>query len=110
LEKHQNITPDQYHICMTPECEIVYYNKSDSYTTTEVSVPVWYKTEAKEKFLCYCSSVRESDIGKAIKELNTKDVRLVMEATGAMKNCDCLHKNPTGKCCSSTIADFIKNS
>ena len=49
----------------------------------------------KEKYVCWCSKVTESDIITAI-ERGASSAKEVISLTGAMRNCDCKNKNPRG--------------
>ena len=49
----------------------------------------------KEKYVCWCSKVTESDIITSI-ERGASSAKEVISLTGAMRNCDCKNKNPRG--------------
>lgn len=99
---------DKYHTCKTDHCAVIYYSNEKSYLAEQIKVPVWYKSDSKLKILCYCSHVTTDDIENAVATLETKNVKEIIKATGAMQNCDCIHKNPTGKCCLKEITQFIE--
>lgn len=108
VKKEYVVTPDEdYYICRTSDCSVIFYSNTKEYLADQVSVPVWYKTYSKEKILCYCSHVTQNDIRRAVTKMQTKNVKQIIKETGAMQNCDCIHKNPTGKCCLSEITNFI---
>lgn len=98
-----------HYICKTPSCPTVYFSQEKHYLISEVKVPLWYKADATERIICYCAHVTEGDIRQAVQELKTQEIKQIIKATGAMQNSDCLHLNPTGKCCYPVIKELLHN-
>jgi len=100
---------DQFALCMTPSCEISYYSLNSDlfYNINDITVPLWYKKDSTTRYACYCSKVTKDNVIQAIRSHGAKSVKEVNQVTGAMKNSDCLHKNPLGECCHKIIQAII---
>lgn len=100
---------DQYKICMNEACDVVYYNADNGikFLKAQVSVPVWFKKDANPKYACYCSKVTEEQVIEAVLRHGAKTVKEVNDITGAMKNSNCIEKNPLGVCCHKIILEAI---
>lgn len=97
-----------YFICLTSNCKVAYYdNQDNTICISNMKVPIWYKEGASPKYACYCSKVTQEDVIKAVLEQGARDVKTVVEVTGAMKNSNCRINNPTGQCCHSEIQKII---
>nr|WP_276717274.1 (2Fe-2S)-binding protein [Caloranaerobacter azorensis] len=106
--KMKEIGESDYYICMNEVCDIAYYNKEGKmFTKKDVKVPIWFKIGTKPKYICYCNKVTEEQIEKAIIEDGARNVKEVIEFTGAMKNGQCKIKNPTGKCCYDVVKKTV---
>lgn len=112
-EKTENkIIRENYALCMNPSCLISYYSVSSNiiFHIDDITVPLWYKSESKPIFACYCSRVTKDDVINALKNNGARTVQEINKVTGSMKNADCLHKNPLGKCCHNIIQGIIDNA
>ena len=97
-----------YYLCLNPTCAVAYFSGEENMIMqTDVKVPIWYKEDADPKYICYCSKVEKAEIVDAIVNKECDTVGKVVKNTNAMKNSDCVHKSPTGKCCSRQIKDLI---
>ena len=113
LENLQNlVTSSPYYICLNEDCNVVYFNKKYTHIfyKKDLSVPIWFKKDANPKYICYCNKVTEEMITNAILNKDAKNMKDIVELTGAMKNGKCLTKNPLGKCCGSTIQKIIDHT
>lgn len=108
-EYSHQVTDGQYKICMKASCDVVYFNvdDGDSFTKGQVKVPIWFKNGAKPRFACYCSEVTEEQVLDAVVRLGSESVKDVNAATGAMKNPNCIERNPLGVCCHKIIEEAI---
>ncbi|MDD3663189.1 MAG: (2Fe-2S)-binding protein [Candidatus Pacebacteria bacterium] len=100
---------DGYRICMNEDCNVVYYNTNSGikFLKEQVRVPIWFKKDANPKYACYCSKVTEEQVIEAVVKHGAKTVREVNSITGAMKNSNCIEKNPLGICCHKIIQEAI---
>ncbi|AZR74506.1 (2Fe-2S)-binding protein [Anoxybacter fermentans] len=106
-EEVKRVEERDYYICFNPECEVVYFdNEGEIFNQQQIKVPIWYKKGADPKYICYCARVTEDEIIDAVTN-GAKDIKSVMEMTGAMKEGKCLINNPTGKCCHQEVKKVI---
>ena len=71
-------------------------------------IPLWYKKDASPRYACYCSKVTIEQVRDAVIKEGARSVKDVARLTGAMRNCNCIHSNPLGKCCHKIILDIIQ--
>jgi bacterioferritin-associated ferredoxin len=109
LSKIESIEVNQDHyLCLNPTCDVVYFTANKNLIMkSDVKVPIWYKKDADPQYICYCSKVEKPEIVDAIVNKGCKTVSEIVKNTNAMNNSDCIHKSPTGKCCSRQIKDLI---
>lgn len=108
-ELMEQVSDNDYFLCMDEECDITYYNiKSNiKFSKQQVKVPLWFKKDANPKYACYCSKITEEQVINAVIKDGAKSVKDVVVLTGAMKNSQCQKNNPLGKCCHQIIQDAI---
>ena len=108
LNKSIDVENQNFNICKSKSCKVVYYSQLQAINQDAVKVPVWFKEDVEPKILCYCSNNTEDDIRKAVIDIGAKDIGKILKATGIMNKCECETHNPTGKCCLSTVKTFIE--
>ncbi len=98
-----------YYLCISEECDVVYYNSSSDsvFKKADVKVPIWFKKDADPKYVCYCNEVTEEQVIDAVVKDNTENMKDIVRLTGAMKNGQCELKNPSGKCCHAVVQSAI---
>ncbi|CDW99945.1 BFD-like (2Fe-2S) protein [Desulfitobacterium hafniense] len=98
-----------YYLCMDEECDIVYYNTESNikFNKQQVKVPIWFKKDANPKYACYCSRITEEQVINAVIKDGARNIKDVINLTGAMKNAQCQKNNPLGKCCHQIIQDAV---
>ena len=62
-----------------------------------------------DKIICYCKQVTQKEIERAIKG-GSKTLVDIQQSTGACTGNQCKELNPSGKCCSGTINQLLKNN
>lgn len=107
--QRMQVEADQYRICLDEDCPVVYYSlaKGIKFMKDQVTVPIWFKTDAHPKYACYCSQVTEEEVSAAVLHQGARTVRDVIRLTGAMKDSSCKEKNPLGVCCHGIIQTGI---
>jgi bacterioferritin-associated ferredoxin len=105
----RDLKEDKYFLCMNKSCNVAYYKNScdQIYLQEDLKVPIWFKEGASPKYICYCSRVTEKEIISAIINENATTVKELVEATGAMKSCNCELNHPTGRCCSTQMKEVL---
>lgn len=106
----ESVGSDDYQLCITEDCDVVYFKPDNVFYRTALTVPVWFKINANPKYICYCNKVTQEQIEDAVINHNANDMKDVVRLTGAMKNGQCLLNNPTGKCCGSVIQQIVDNA
>lgn len=103
------IRKDHYFLCTDKSCEVTYFNgnKDIIFYQQGLKEDVWYKDNAKTKYVCYCDKVTEEEIINAIKNgAYTLDALKRVLPISQHKNCKV--NNPTGECCEKYIEQYIK--
>lgn len=108
-EFRKTVEGEDYRICMNEDCDVVYYNTNNGaqFSKSQVSVPIWFKKDAKPKYACYCSKITEEQVIEAVVKHGARTVKEVNAITGAMKNANCKENNPLGVCCHKIIQEAI---
>lgn len=106
----ENAGTDDYFLCKTADCDVVYYNSKSVFYKHDVIVPIWFKDGADPKYICYCNKVTEEQIVDAVVSRNARNMKDIIELTGAMKNGKCELNNPAGKCCGPVIKQTIEKA
>lgn len=105
-----SVGDNDYYLCMNEACCVAYFNSEHNikFNKKELKVPIWFKSDANPKYICYCNKVTEEDIIEAVINKGAKNIKDIIMLTGAMKNGKCEINNPLGKCCSTIIQETIK--
>lgn len=103
------VQEDTYHMCLNENCDVVYYNSEQNivFKISDMKIPIWFKKDTDPKYICYCNKVTEEQIIDAVINNGAKNIRDIVNITGAMKNSNCEINNPLGKCCSAVIQETI---
>ncbi len=99
-----------YYICLTPTCNVVYFNNENKniFYEHQITVPVHFKINAYPKYICYCNKITIDDIMQIIKK-GAKNISDIMANIHVLKNRNCEKNNPLGRCCYQDINNLIKN-
>jgi bacterioferritin-associated ferredoxin len=108
-------TPDaklngEFYICVTPSCDIAYFNQNTVLRQIDVAIPLYWKDGANPKFVCYCNHVTEEEIINAVTHDNVRTLKDISRSTGAARNGKCLNNNPKGVCCHKDIEIIIQRT
>lgn len=108
-ELTEQVGDGDYFLCMSEDCDIIYYNPKSSvkFNKQQVKAPIWFKKDANPKYACYCSEVTEEQVINAVVKDGATNMQEVLKITGAMSNSQCQKKSPLGKCCHQIIQDAI---
>lgn len=101
LDDISKIRDDEYLICKNPECKIIYFALTHSFTCRELNKEVGFKNYSSQQAnLCYCYNHKKSDID----ENSIKKIQEKMKTIG----CKCETRNPIGGCCMASIKKYLK--
>lgn len=105
-----SVAEGEYALCMTATCDVAYYSLASALEIdkAELNIPLWHKQGASPRYACYCNKVTIEQVRDAVMKEGARSVNDVTRLTGAMRNCDCLHNNPLGKCCNKIIQEIIR--
>ena len=101
---------DEFYICSTPSCDVVYFSYNTVFNQREIIVPVYWKDGANPRFVCYCNRITEEEIIKVVIHGNARTVKDITRLTGATRNGKCLNNNPKGVCCHKDIETIIQRT
>lgn len=109
-EAREKMESGNYHICVSPDCNVVYYNPLNrtTFDKDSVRVKVWLKDSGDDVPLCYCNEITRGKIKEAWQK-GSRTYTEVVNITGAAKGkCNCKYENPAGRCCSSVIKQYLE--
>lgn len=109
-DKRQHIGKADFHLCKTPHCEIGYFNRNEEVTIhkDDFKRPIWFKDGADPVYACYCLSITEEEVIKAVVETDLTDMKEVMVYLRGSLRSNCHLTNPNGLCCTQPFNDMIK--
>jgi len=95
--------------CRDPGCEVVYFAEDgQTYSRTDVRVPVWEKEPDGGRTVCYCFGENEAEIRAEINATGRSDaVKRVRQHIQAGR-CACEVRNPRGVCCLGDVGAAVK--
>jgi bacterioferritin-associated ferredoxin len=102
------IGAEDYFLCMNSICDVAYYSATGTgFKKRDIKIPLWFKDDAKPKYVCYCSEITEEQVIKAVIEQDMTDMATIRQLYDPGAKCQCHLKNPTGKCCSEVFSRAI---
>jgi Zinc binding domain len=94
------VSDDDYRVCPTPACAVVYYNTcGDVFTVNDVRELVTAKASGDARPLCYCFGFTEGDIRKELTQTGKTKIPAQISRFIKEKICACEIRNPAGACC-----------
>lgn len=109
-EEHRSkLASGDNYICINPDCQVVYYNPLNGriFEKDAVRVKVWFKDSGDDVPLCYCNEISRGKIKEAWQQGARTYADVVNITSGATVKCNCKYENPSGRCCSGVINDFL---
>lgn len=101
-------TEAEYRFCGSKDCDAVYFSDGETFTRSELKVPVGVKEVSGDRLLCYCFGHSIASIKAALRNKGRSDaladIRKKMEAPG----CHCETSNPSGSCCLGSVRKGIR--
>lgn len=94
--------------CSTADCDVVYYDsEKNSYTTSEIKVPVFQKEISLEAPVCYCFDWTKEKIQRSVTKEDTQNPIEHIRENIKANRCGCEVNNPQGSCCLANVTKFI---
>ena len=106
------ITEDNYNFCPRIDCPIFYFNNQMKFYIgkDEIKTSVMHKIpiQTKDRPVCYCKNVLESQILNELLVKRCCDTLVdIQKFTEANTGKDCAITNPTGRCCGGEIKKIL---
>lgn len=99
---------DEFHICMTPSCEIAYYTTGDQLINKrELKRELYFKEGSERQVICYCNNVDKEQIKDTVNnhQLTDWDETMAYYSNKVQEKCEIL--NPTGLCCRDLFGEVV---
>ena len=109
-ERRSDISDEQYHVCLTPECGTVYFgaNNAAAFDKSDLSVRFGLKETSAHRPVCYCFDHSIEGIHEEIRRTGQSTVLDSIKAAMKGPGCRCEYTNPLGGCCLSTIKEAVQ--
>ena len=99
---------DAYYFCVSPTCELVYFNLGGGrFSTTDLRVLVWQKEPGGHRTICYCFGEREDHIQDEIERTGASGALSRVRAHIEARRCACDVRNPRGVCCLGDLTGAV---
>jgi hypothetical protein len=93
-----------HRFCPAPDCRVVYFGGRDVYGVGDLMVPVFQKTPAGSRTVCYCFDVHEETLRQEAARGEAGASLRRIRALVQQKLCACELRNPQGSCCLGHLA------
>lgn len=97
-----------HRFCSTPSCPVVYFGASESFTTDDVTVPVFHKNSAPDTLVCYCFGIKVEDVQKDVLTTDRPSIEKRIRSLVKADRCACELRNPQGSCCLGNVEWVIR--
>ena len=89
-----------FRYCRMPDCPTVYFRAGHANIPKDaLTVRVGLKETTDPIPVCYCFDITQRDIAEEIAATGRATASKRITKLMKTDNCDCLHKNPSGRCC-----------
>jgi len=100
---------NSYRMCSNETCDVVYFNEQEEiYTTEDVKVAVFQKTDAEDCPVCYCFGWSRDKIKKELEETGKSTAADTISEHIKAGRCGCDVNNPQGSCCLGNVKKTVK--
>lgn len=108
-ERRPDISDEQYHVCLTPECETVYFGAGDAaFGKSDLSVRFGLKESDPPRPVCYCFDHSVEGIHEEIRRTGQSTVLDSIKADMKGPGCRCEQTNPLGGCCLKSVQKVVE--
>lgn len=103
---------DEWWLCETPECPVVYFDTRSGRTlhTSNVRCRVATKVATGPKSVCYCFSFSDADVVADLREHGQSRVKQYIRERVRDGSCECEIRNPSGRCCLASVQRVVKGA
>lgn len=109
-EVRPRIRDDAHRICLSTDCDLVYFGKTDRFDRADLTTRVGQKETAPDRIVCYCFGHTFASIRDEIERTgrSTATERITREVKAG--RCACEATNPEGRCCLGNVARAEKEA
>lgn len=109
-DRRAEIGDGLYHVCLTPECDTVYFGAGDGaiYMKSDLSVRFGLKESGPPRPVCYCFNHSIEGIHDEIRRMGRSTVLDSIKADMKDSGCRCEQTNPLGACCLGTVQAVVE--
>ncbi len=109
-ERSGDIRDQPYHVCLTPDCETVYFGAGDAATFVKSDLAVRFGLKEAEppRPVCYCFDHSIEGIHEEIRRTGRSTVLDSIKAAMKESGCRCEYTNPLGACCLNTVNEVVQ--
>ena len=109
-DRRADIGNELYHVCLTPECETVYFGAGDTATfvKSDLSVRFGLKESGSPRPICYCFDHSIEGIHDEIRRTGRSTVLDSIKAAMKGPGCRCEYTNPLGGCCLKSVQEAVE--
>ncbi|MFQ5592211.1 MAG: mercuric transporter MerT family protein [Phycisphaerae bacterium] len=109
-ERRADIGDGPYHVCLTPDCETVYFGAGDAavFVKSDLSVRFGLKETEPPRPVCYCFDHSIDGIHDEIRRTGGSTVLDRIKAAMKEPGCRCEYTNPMGGCCLGSVQEVVQ--
>lgn len=100
----------EFRFCRTPGCDVVYYRPGggERFVSGDVRVPIFQKSSAPWRFVCYCFEHRVDEIEDEVGRTGASAAfeRITDKCRQGLDRCK--ETNPQGACCLGNVRQVVK--
>ena len=103
------VNRDDYLLCTTPECPVVYFDSESGavYTKDQITVRVGFKETDSPRTLCYCFDHTWETMQKEWLAIGQCTTAASIRESIRSEGCRCEETNPKGICCLGDITEAL---
>ena len=107
--RRADIGDGPYHVCVTPDCETVYFSAGgdETFGKRDLAVRFGLKETSLPRPVCYCFDHTVEEIHDEIRRTGRSTVLDSIKADMDKSGCRCEHVNPLGGCCLTTVREVV---
>lgn len=102
------LSAQEYRLCRTPDCPVVYYAGEIRIEKSELRVPVHFKERNYEGPVCYCFNHTVASIRAEIQTRRHSTVEAMVAQEVKAGRCACEVRNPAGTCCLGDVRRAVQ--
>src|SRR5712692_3829620 len=99
-----------FRFCAEAGCEVVYFGSNgQTFTASDVRVPVWQKQPFGQRMICYCFDENEAAMRAEVEQHGESEAIERIRHHIKAGRCACEVRNPRGSCCLGDVIAAVKH-